>query len=92
MTSYARIDYGNGRAQLWGTFDAKSVNGIFHKYAGQCFGIRKSLEAFILLEFRPDTPLPEPWNTMPGAATILKHSGDTIVWNKAGEKIKSEWD
>lgn len=88
---YAQIDYGFGEAQFWGDFDKTTVQREFYRHANQCFGIRKSISDFQLLVIT-DEPLPEPWAKMEGAATVLKHSGDVIVWNAAGEKIKSEWD
>lgn len=89
---YALIDYGDGDiAELWGSFTGEDVELFFERHARQCFGIRKSISDFILLGMR-ESSLPEPWASMAGAATVLKHSGDVIVWNAAGEKIKSEWD
>jgi len=88
----ADIDYGEGdKAQLWGDFTNETVEAVFMEKAGQCFGIRKSILGFTLDCIEP-AELPDPWRQMAGAATVLKHSGDTIVWNGAGEKIKSEWD
>lgn len=93
MTRYAEIDYGDGgTAELWGDFDEMSVERAFMHHANQCFGIRKSIMGFRLISMS-GAPIPDPWARMEGAATVLKHSGgDTIVWNAAGEKIKSEWD
>lgn len=91
--AYAKIDYGFGIAELWGEFDINTVKREFYEKANQCFGIRKSISGFELLSFGEHEGLPSPWNSMEGAATVLKHSGgDTIVWNALGEKIKSEWD
>ena len=89
----AEIDYGDGgKAEFWGDFDESSVQRSFYQHANQCFGIRKSIMGFTLLSLE-DSELPEPWNKLEGAAVVLKHSGgDTIIWDAAGEKIKSEWD
>jgi hypothetical protein len=92
MTSYALIDYGFGRARFWGEFDPDSVERVFMNHANECFGIRKSISDFKLLEYKASEDLPSPWNKFEGATTMLKHSGDTIVWNADCEKIKSEWD
>lgn len=90
--AYAEIDYGGSVAKLWGDFTEEAVRRVFHQHANQCFGIRNSIMGFELLKFEEDTLLPAPWSKMEGAATMLKHSGDTIVWNSDGEKIKSEFD
>lgn len=88
---HAHIDYGYGKADLFGTFTEETVERQFYRAANQCFGIRKSISDFKLLSIAPAS-LPSPWDKMEGAATVLMHSGDTIVWNADGEKIKSEWD
>lgn len=87
----ADIDYGYGKAEFWGLFDATTVKREFMRHANQCFGIRKSISDFKLLSIEPGGA-PSPWDKFPGATTVLRHSGDTIVWDAAGEKIKSEWD
>lgn len=88
----ANIDYGEGEtAELWGDFTAETVEDFFMEKANQCFGIRKSIMGFTL-ESIEQADLPEPWNRMSGAATVLKHHTDVIVWNDVGEKIKTEWD
>jgi len=87
----AVIDYGCGIAEFWGSFTKASVERQFMRHANQCFGIRKSIMGFELKSIEPSV-LPEPWCLMTGAATVLKHSGDIIVWNEAGDKIKSEFD
>lgn len=87
----AEINYGYGTAELWGNFTAETVEREFYHYANQCFGIRKSISDFRLIEIM-DEALPEPWAKFEGATTVLKHSGDVIVWDAQGEKIKSEWD
>ena len=90
-TMHAEIDYGFGQADFWGTFTQETVERSFMEKANQCFGIRKSISDFVLISMEPDS-LPKPWADLPGAATVLKHDGDTIVWNGEGEKIKSEFD
>jgi len=87
----ADIDYGGPTAVFYGDFTAETVKAEFYDKANQCFGIRKSIMGFRLISIEA-AELPEPWCKLEGAATMLKHSGDTIVWNAAGEKIKSEWD
>lgn len=89
---HAEIDYGDGaKARIWGEFTAETVERFFRQKANQCFGIRKSIMGFTL-DFIEPAELPAPWDRMPGAAVVLMHSGDVIVWNDADEKIKSEWD
>lgn len=88
---FAEIDYGYGKAKIWGVFDADTVERFFMRHANQCFGIRKSISQFDLLVIVPED-LPDPWNKFEGAATVLKHSGDTIVWDADGTKLKTEWD
>jgi hypothetical protein len=92
MTNYAKIDYGDSIAELWGDFTEETVKKEFYRKANQCFGIRKSIMDYTLLEFETDATLPDPWGKLTGASAILKHSGDTIVWDAENEKIKSEWD
>lgn len=88
----AQINYGFGTATLYGDFDAATVERFFMQHANQCFGIRKSIMRVDVVSIAPCDGLPDPWNKLAGAATMLTHSGDTIVWNADGEKIKSEWD
>lgn len=88
---HAEIDYGYGKAEIWGEFDADTVERFFTRHANQCFGIRKSIAQVDVL-FIGQGEIPSPWGLLPGAAAVLKHSGDTVVWNAAGEKIKSEFD
>ena len=88
---HAVINYGDAEADLWGSFNEETVEDFFYRHANQCFGIRKSILSFALVDIEP-SPLPSPWDRFEGAATVLQHSGDTIVWNAAGEKIKSEWE
>lgn len=91
--AFAKINYGgNAVAEFWGNFPESDMQEAFYRHANQCFGIRKSIMGFTLLRYDADQNLPEPWNKIEGAATVLKHSGDTIVFGTDGEKIKSEWD
>lgn len=90
-THFAEIDYGYGTAKFWGQFDQDTVERAFYRFANQCFGIRKSISRCTILQL-DESGIPEPWSKMEGATTVLQHSGDTIVWNADGEKIKSEWD
>ncbi len=88
---HAEIDYGYGKAEIWGTFDADTVERFFTRHANQCFGIRKSISQVVVLTIETGD-LPDPWRQFEGAAAVLKHSGDTIVWDADGTKIKTEWD
>ena len=88
----AMINYGFGVAELIGDFTEETAERFFMKHANQCFGIRKSIADFKILTFDGDAGLNEFWSKIEGAKTMLKHSGDTIVWNSKGEKIKTEWD
>ena len=90
--AFAKIDYGNAIAKLWGTFSKDEAEAFFMRHANQCFGIRRSIMGFELLEYEEDALLPSPWGRLEGAVTMLKHSGATIVWDHNGEKIKSEFD
>lgn len=90
--AFARINYGSGIAKVWGNFTRETAGQFFEDHANQCFGIRKSILSVEVEGFTADEAMPEPWNRRPEAATCLKHSGDTIVWNGKGEKIKTEWD
>lgn len=80
------IDYGFGTAQLY--TPSEDWEDRFYELANQCFGIRKSiLHAKLALkkDIQPENPLENEYER-------LEHSGDVIVWNKNGEKIKSEFD
>ena len=92
MTKKAVINYGYGVALLWGDFTAETVESVFHQHANQCFGIRKSISMCQIVSLE-DTDMPEIFGCPHDqTAVILKHSGDTIVWNATGEKIRSEFD
>lgn len=80
------IDYGFGTATLY-THSA-DWEGRFYELANQCFGIRKSIMWAHLIK-KEDA---EPKYKLVGEYERLEHDGDLIVWNEAGEKIKSEWD
>lgn len=90
--AYALIDYGFGMAEFWGDFTEDSLQREFMGCANDCFGIRKSISKFEVKKFLAEQSLPEFWSKIEGAATLLKHSGDSILFDKDGEKIKSEWD
>ena len=81
-----KINYGFGIATLYTTSENWSER--FYKLAGQCFGIRKSIMFAHLISSCEDKPS----NMLDGEYERLEHNGDVIVWNKNGEKIKSEWD
>ncbi len=80
------IDYGFSLAKLY--TPREDWRARFYELAGQCFGIRKSIAYAILIEERVESPR----NPLPGEYERLEHDGDVIVWNEAGEKIKSEFD
>lgn len=80
------IDYESGTANLYTPLD--DWKSRFYELAGQCFGIRKSIGEVKLISNNNAEPS---WK-IDGEYERLEHSGDTIVWNKNGEKIKSEWD
>ena len=81
------INYGFGVAYLW-TPD-QDWESRFVELAGQCFGIRKSITQIKLI----DKKSAEPRDLMDGEYERLETSwGDTIIWDKDGNKIKSEWD
>ena len=81
-----KIDYGFGIAPLY--TPSENWDERFYKLAGQCFGIRKSIMFADLISSNEDKPN----NMLDGEYERLEHNGDVIVWNKNGEKIKSEWD
>lgn len=85
MAKY-KIDYGFGIAVLYTPHE--NWEDRFMELAGQCFGIRKSI-AYAKLISKSNESYPCPLN---GEYERLEHSGDIIVWNSAGEKIKDEWD
>lgn len=93
-----KIDYGDGGiAELWGPdLTPDNIEHLFNHFAGQCFGIRKSIMDFKLLEGPEDAEMPKPWGDLPDATIMLRHGGDhapdTIVWSSTGQKIKTEWD
>jgi hypothetical protein len=92
LTNFARINYGFGQALFWGAFTRETVEEEFYTYANQCFGIRKSIAGCDVREFRAE-PMPEVFGCKPEEiTTLLEHNGDTIAWNAAGEKIRSEFD
>jgi len=80
------INYGNGNAYLY--TPSEDWEDRFYTLAHQCFGIRKNI-AYVVLEEKDNV---KPRYLLVGEYERLEHSGDMIVWNEQGEKIKSEWD
>lgn len=80
------IDYGFGVAKLY--TPREDWRSRFYELADQCFGIRKSIAYANLIGEYSESPR----DPLPGEYERLEHNGDVIVWNEAGEKIKSEWD
>lgn len=85
MSKYT-IEYGWGIATLF--TPSSEWEERFYYLAEQCYGIRKSIDYAHLLRVDEE----EPAQMIPGEYERLEHHGDVIVWNEAGEKIKSEWD
>lgn len=85
MNKYT-INYGYGIAYLYTPSD--DWESRFYLLANQCFGIRKSIDEPYLIKAEKCGPK----YLLVGEYERLEHDGDTIVWNEAGEKIKSEWD
>ena len=80
------IDYECGIAHLYTPY--KDWESRFYELAFQCYGIRKSIGEVRLLVKTDE----KPQDPIPGEFERLEHNGDLIIWNKDGEKIKSEWD
>ena len=80
------IDYGFGVARLY--TPSEDWKSRFFALANQCFGIRKSIGEVSLVSKEEA----DPQRKLAGEYERLEHSGDVIVWNEKGEKIKSEWD
>ena len=80
------IDYEHGLAKLYTPSD--NWEDRFYELASQCFGIRKSLGEVSLIQKNDN----EPKHKIENEYERLEHSGDTIIWDKNGKKIKSEWD
>lgn len=80
------IDFEEGIAHLY-TQD-KDWEERFYHLANQCFGIRKSIAEVELLCSSDVNPT----GMIPKEVERLEHSGDLIIWDKEGNKIKSEWD
>lgn len=80
------IDYEHGVAKLYTPSD--DWKNRFYELAHQCFGIRKSIGEVNLVTKLPN----EPKNKIDGEYERLEHNGDVIIWDKEGNKIKSEWD
>jgi hypothetical protein len=81
-----KIDYGFGVATLY--TPSQDWENRFYELASQCLGIRKIIMYAKLISSRNK----KPENMLDGEYERLEHSGDVIVWNENGEKIKSEWD
>lgn len=80
------INYGLGVAKLY--TPSKNWENRFYDLANQCFGIRKNILQVELVA-KEDT---RPKLRYEGEYERLEHDGDLIVWDKEGNKIKSEWD
>lgn len=80
------INYGMGKAVLY--TPNKDWDDRFGFLANQCFGIRKSIMCSELISSSDI----EPQQKLEGEYERLEHSGDVIVWDKDGNKIKSEFD
>ena len=80
------IDYEYGIAKLY--TPSEDWKDRFYTLADQCFGIRKSIGNVELVK----TENVKPKEMIENEYERLEHSGDLIIWNKKGEKIKSEWD
>lgn len=87
----AKIDYGFGVAEFWSRATDAELERTFMLHANQCFGIRKSVCKFHVVKVTV-AELPEFWRQIPNASVLLKHNGDTILFDSDGNKIKSEWD
>lgn len=80
------IDYQYGKAVLF--TPSEDWESRFVHLAKQCFGIRKSIGNIKLISERQGGPT----IMLENEYERLCHNGDVIVWNEAGEKIKTEWD
>ena len=81
-----KIDYEYGVANLY--TPKENWEDRFYELANQCFGIRKSIGEVELVETTDE----EPNYKVVGEFERLEHSGDIIIWDENGEKIKGEWD
>lgn len=80
------INYGYGKAELYTPY--RDWYSRFMELANQCYGIRKGIG---LVQLMAKT-MEKPQDPIPSEFERLEHNGDVIIWNKDGEKIKSEWD
>lgn len=80
------IDYEYGIAALY--TPSKEWASRFYELANQCYGIRKSIGHVKLL--KADDFIPT--DIRENEYERLTHNGDVIIWDKNGNKIKSEWD
>ena len=85
-----QIDLGFSIARLY-TRETKSPKNVFLHFANECFGIRKSIMKREIVSTTV-SEIQKPWSLLEGAAVVLQHNGDTIVWDNKGEKIKNEFD
>lgn len=85
-TNKYTIDYQYGTAVLY--TPSEKWEDRFYDLAYQCFGIRKSIGKVELISKTKENSK----YRLAGEYERLEHNGDLIVWNKKGEKIKSEWD
>lgn len=81
-----KIDYEYGIAYLY--TPEEDWESRFYELASQCFGIRKSIGEVELINKDNE----QPKYLLADECERLEHNGDVIVWDKQGEKIKSEWD
>jgi hypothetical protein len=81
-----KINYGFGVAILY--TPNEDWKSRFYNLSDQCFGIRKNVTTAELISQSDE----QPKYLIQGEYERLEHDGDIIVWNEAGEKIKSEWD
>lgn len=80
------IDYEHGIAELY--TPSENWEERFYDLAGQCFGIRKSIGKVGLNKQEEIEPK---WKVV-DEYERLEHNGDSIIWDKDGNKIKTEWD
>lgn len=85
MNKYT-IDYEYGVARLY--TPSEDWEDRFYDLAGQCFGIKKSIGNVKLIKKEKE----QPHDKIYFEYERLEHSGDTIIWNDKGKKIKNEWD
>lgn len=95
ITRRFEIDYGWSVATFYSPVEPDEAISQFMKRANVCFGIRKCITKDPVVKSFTEEPIPAPWGELTGAFEMLEHNkplGDVIVWDKEGNKIKSEWD